>query len=67
MRQEREATYDLVLAADVFVYIGKLDEMMAEARRVLRPGGLMGFSIENIETPGAPSRPGKRTTCPTIS
>ncbi|MEO8753489.1 MAG: tetratricopeptide repeat protein, partial [Casimicrobiaceae bacterium] len=49
MRSEAAASYDLVLAADVFVYLGKLDELAEQARRLLRPGGLFAFSVESIE------------------
>lgn len=41
--------YDLVLAADVFVYVGALDEVFAGVARVLRPGGLFVFSVEEAD------------------
>jgi predicted TPR repeat methyltransferase len=41
--------FDLILAADLFIYIGDLEEFFTGAGRVLRPGGLMAFSIEAIE------------------
>ena len=41
--QER---YDLVVAADVFVYIGALDEVFAQAARVIPRGGRLCFSVE---------------------
>ena len=34
------------VAADVFVYIGDLSEVFTGMRKVLRPGGLFGFSVE---------------------
>jgi predicted TPR repeat methyltransferase len=37
---------DLVLAADVFVYVGALDAAFREVRRVLRPGGLFAFTVQ---------------------
>jgi predicted TPR repeat methyltransferase len=37
---------DLVVAADVFIYIGDLAQVFGETARVLRPGGLFAFSIE---------------------
>ncbi|MEO8441494.1 MAG: tetratricopeptide repeat protein [Betaproteobacteria bacterium] len=40
------AAFDVVLAADVFVYIGDLAEVFAQAGRVLAAGGLFAFSIE---------------------
>jgi predicted TPR repeat methyltransferase len=43
------ADFDLVLAADVFIYVGRLDEVMHEVRRVLRPGGVFAFSAEQLE------------------
>ena len=38
--------YALVLAADVFIYIGALDAVFASVRRVLEPGGHFAFSVE---------------------
>jgi predicted TPR repeat methyltransferase len=49
MQREPAAIYDVVFAADVFVYIGKLDELAGEARRLLRPRGLFAFSVESLE------------------
>lgn len=49
MQQEAAASFDLVVAADVFIYIGQLDETVKEVRRVLRPQGLLAFSIENLD------------------
>lgn len=41
-----DATFDLLLAADVFIYVGELSAVFAGAARVLQPGGLMGFTVE---------------------
>lgn len=49
MRLEQNASYDLIIATDVFVYLGKLDEVICETRRLLRPGGIFAFSIEVME------------------
>lgn len=38
--------YDLVIAADVFIYVGALDAVFAGALRVLQPGGSFCFSVE---------------------
>jgi predicted TPR repeat methyltransferase len=38
--------YALVVAADVFIYLGDLDAVFAGVRRVLKPGGLFCFSVE---------------------
>ncbi|HEX5358067.1 MAG TPA: methyltransferase domain-containing protein [Aquabacterium sp.] len=48
LQAEPEASYDLITCADVFIYIGKLDELIGQARRVLRPQGLLAFSIEAL-------------------
>jgi len=39
-------SYDVILAADVFVYIGDLAEVFKLAARTLKAGGLFAFSIE---------------------
>ena len=46
MQAEPNATYDVIIAADVFIYLGKLDGIFVEVRRLLRPGGVFAFSIE---------------------
>jgi predicted TPR repeat methyltransferase len=38
--------YDLILAADVFIYIGDLRDLFIAVSRALRPGGLFAFTIE---------------------
>ena len=38
--------HDLVLAADVFIYVGALESVFAGVQRVLEPGGLFCFSVE---------------------
>ncbi|MFA5912613.1 MAG: methyltransferase domain-containing protein [Burkholderiales bacterium] len=43
---QARSSFDLVLAADVLIYIGDLDALMREVARVLRPGGRFAFSIE---------------------
>jgi predicted TPR repeat methyltransferase len=45
-------SYDLVLGADVFVYFGLLDELFASVCDVLKPGGLVIFSLEAYEGTG---------------
>ncbi len=49
MRGEPVSSYDVVLAADVFVYFGRLDELVDEARRLLRSAGLFAFSVESLD------------------
>jgi len=40
------AGYDLLVAADVFIYVGSLEAVFAAAARVLPPGGEFCFSAE---------------------
>jgi predicted TPR repeat methyltransferase len=45
-------TYDLVIAADVFVYLFDLGPVGAAVARVLRPDGLFGFTVETHHDDG---------------
>lgn len=47
LRTAPEASFDLVVAADVFIYIGDLDRVISGAARVLRTRGMFAFSIES--------------------
>ncbi|MES2741344.1 MAG: tetratricopeptide repeat protein [Pseudomonadota bacterium] len=38
--------YDLIVAGDVFVYLGDLAPVFAQVRQALRPGGSFCFSVE---------------------
>ena len=38
--------HDLVVACDVFIYLGRLEPVFAAVARGLRPGGLFAFSVE---------------------
>jgi predicted TPR repeat methyltransferase len=49
LRAETSASYDIVTAADVFIYVGNLDPVIPAVRRALRPGGLFGFSVEALQ------------------
>lgn len=40
------AEYEVIVAADVFVYMGALDAAISGAFKVLRPGGWLFFSVE---------------------
>lgn len=42
---------DLVTAADVFMYLGRLDGIVADAARMLKAGGLFAFSVEAHDGP----------------
>lgn len=41
--------YDLILAADVFVYLGDLAPVLTATRRVLRDDGRLAFTVEAID------------------
>jgi predicted TPR repeat methyltransferase len=45
------ADYDLVLAADVFVYVPDIAPVAAAVARRLRPGGLFAFTVETHDGP----------------
>ena len=42
------ASLDLVLAADVLVYLGDLSAVFAGTVRALRPGGLIAFTVQSL-------------------
>jgi predicted TPR repeat methyltransferase len=48
--------FGLILAADVLVYFGALDELMTAVARRLRPGGLFVASIEELVVAGTNDR-----------
>lgn len=45
----QKQTLDLIIAADVLVYIGDLTSLFEAASRALSPGGLFVFSVERAE------------------
>jgi predicted TPR repeat methyltransferase len=47
--RQREAAYDLVVAADTLVYFGELRTILAAAAASLRPGGSLAFSVERTD------------------
>lgn len=52
--------YDLILAADVFIYIGKLESTFAAVARRLTGGGLFVFSVERLDRGSYALRPSGR-------
>jgi predicted TPR repeat methyltransferase len=50
LRDSGAARFDLVIAADVFIYIGALEDLFHEIARSLRPGGWFAFSTEECES-----------------
>ncbi|HEX6833902.1 MAG TPA: methyltransferase domain-containing protein, partial [Rudaea sp.] len=54
LRARPQASFDFVVANDVFIYVGDLSEVIPACARVLRPGGALVFSCESAaETEGA--------------
>lgn len=49
MKSQAAEAFDVIVAADVFIYVGKVDEVVAQARRLLAPGGLLAFTVESME------------------
>lgn len=47
--QNQAPRADLVLAADVFIYVGALEAVFASVRRVLEPGGCFAFTVERAD------------------
>ena len=43
--------YDLVTAADVFMYLGPMEAIVATAREMLNDGGVLAFSVERHDGP----------------
>ena len=43
------AAFDLMIAADVFIYVGALDDTFSACAAALRPNGLLAFSIEALD------------------
>ena len=52
--------HDLVVAADVFIYVGDLAAVFAGVRRVLEPGGAFVFSVEVDDGDGFVLQPNLR-------
>ncbi|ACB94718.1 class I SAM-dependent DNA methyltransferase [Beijerinckia indica] len=50
LMSEPESSVDLIIAADVFVYMGDLSSVLAGSRRVLKPDGLLGFTVQVTQT-----------------
>ncbi len=50
--RQRDASADLVLAADAMVYVGELAPVLQQVQRVLMPGGLLAFTVESHDGDG---------------
>uniref|UniRef100_UPI0035AE23B7 tetratricopeptide repeat protein n=1 Tax=Hylemonella sp. TaxID=2066020 RepID=UPI0035AE23B7 len=49
MQSEQASSYDLVVAADVLIYVGRLDATFMQVGRILQTGGHLVFSAESLE------------------
>jgi predicted TPR repeat methyltransferase len=52
-----DGRHDLVLAADVLVYVGDLNPITAAVARALTPGGAFAFTVETHDGPGVLLQP----------
>jgi predicted TPR repeat methyltransferase len=52
LKAEASAAYDLVLAADVFMYLDDLAPVLKAAMGAMAPGGMVAFSVETHEGDG---------------
>jgi predicted TPR repeat methyltransferase len=52
LRSAPDRSFDLIIAADVLVYIGDLTPLFTEVARVLARGGLFAFSAESHDAEG---------------
>ena len=57
---QRAAEFDLVVATDLFIYIGDLREIFAGTSRALKPRGLFAFSVEQCTDRDFFLQPSKR-------
>jgi predicted TPR repeat methyltransferase len=57
LAHEEAAAHDLVLAADVLVYVNDLAPIMAAVSRVLAPGGMLAFTVESHPGEGVGLKP----------
>jgi predicted TPR repeat methyltransferase len=58
--QEWPSSFDLLLAGDVFCYLGDLSNIFASARSALRSDGLLAFSVELSKEAGWKLSPSRR-------
>lgn len=49
MKKHKSNSFDLIISADVFMYVLDLKAVMKEIGRILKPGGLAVFSTESLE------------------
>lgn len=54
------AGYDLVIAADAFIYVGALEAVFPAVHAALAPDGLFAFSVEHLDGAGYAIQPSGR-------
>ena len=52
LSKQHQATQDLVVAADLFIYFANLEEVFAAIKHVLQPGGIFAFTVEEHQSEG---------------
>lgn len=60
LRAEDDGSANLIIAADAFVYVPELEALLVEAARVLKPQGLLAFTVETHVGKGVILGPGLR-------
>lgn len=58
--EPQTASFDLVIATDVFIYVGALEAVFAATRTAVRPGSLFAFSFESSDSEDLVLRPTRR-------
>lgn len=53
LRETPDSTFDVIAALDVFIYVGDLQQAIADAHRILVPGGRLIFSCEHGDANGS--------------
>lgn len=52
LKSRPDGAAGLVVAADVFVYLGELRPVLMQSARVLMPGGMLAFTVQSHDGPG---------------
>lgn len=50
LERDTSERFDLIIACDTLIYFGDLRQVVRPARRRLKPGGLLGFTVERGDT-----------------
>lgn len=51
LRAQGESAWDAIVGADVLIYFGALDAVLAAVKQALRPGGVLVFTVEALDDP----------------